>query len=518
MSLPAGDLFESNLMKSKREVLRATAFGNPIAEEERKLLSSYFVETDQWQRVYAGDIDVIFGPKGSGKSAIYALLLGRAADLFQREIVVVAAENPQGSLAFKDIVTDPPTDEQQFRNLWKLYFLILLGDALREYEVTPSISQQVIRPLEEAQLLPKEFSLSGLLSSALSYVRRLFELESVEGGLKIDPETGMPVGLIGKITFREPNAEQRRFGVISVDDLLRKVDQSLEEAHYSIWLLLDRLDVVFAEHPDLERNALRALFRTYLDLRGLANVSLKVFLRTDLWQRITEGGFREASHITRKITISWDEGSLMNLVIRRALHNRAIADFYNVVPEEVLSDAQRQKDLFFRIFPRQVDVGSKKPDTFHWILYRVCDGTQKVAPRELIQLLSAARDVELKSLEVGGQEASDENLFHNVSLKDALPVVSQTRFDQTLCAEFPYLKEAMLALRGEKTRQTLASLAATWRIEESEALSLANQLVEVGFFESTGTKDQPEFWVPFLYRSALNLVQGTADDPDLRMG
>jgi len=44
----------------KREVLQATTFGKPTAEEEGNLLSAYFVETDQWQSIYAGDIDVVY--------------------------------------------------------------------------------------------------------------------------------------------------------------------------------------------------------------------------------------------------------------------------------------------------------------------------------------------------------------------------------------------------------------------------------------------------------------------------
>jgi ABC-type arginine transport system ATPase subunit len=144
--------------KSKKEILQETAFGNPVAEQERKLLSSYFVETEQWRQVFAGDIDIVYGPKGSGKSALYSLLLGREADLLQRSIVVVAAENPQESLAFKDIVADPPADENQFRGLWKLYFLVLLGTALRHYELSPHIAKDVIRPLEEASRRARSWS------------------------------------------------------------------------------------------------------------------------------------------------------------------------------------------------------------------------------------------------------------------------------------------------------------------------------------------------------------------------
>jgi hypothetical protein len=34
--------------------------------------------------------------------------------------------------------------------------------------------------------------------------------------------------------------------------------------------------------------------------------------------------------------------------------------------------------------------------------------------------------------------------------------------------------------------------------------------VDIGFFELRGTKQEPVYWVPFLYRDALNLVQGEA--------
>ena len=43
------------------------------------------------------------------------------------------------------------------------------------------------------------------------------------------------------------------------------------------------------------------------------------------------------------------------------------------------------------------------------------------------------------------------------------------------------------------------------------ALATANDLADVGFFERRGTRDAPSFWVPFLYRDALNMVQGSAE-------
>jgi hypothetical protein len=60
-------------------------------------------------------------------------------------------------------------------------------------------------------------------------------------------------------------------------------------------------------------------------------------------------------------------------------------------------------------------------------------------------------------------------------------------------------------VRGAKTNHTPASLTAIWAVTQAEAKSVAEQLVEVGFFEARGS----EYWVPFLYRNALELVQDT---------
>ena len=133
----------------------------------------------------------------------------------------------------------------------------------------------VVQPLREAGLLGKDNSRRGFLRSALDYARRLTRAESIEGGLKIDPNTGLPVGVTGKITLREPAAEHREKGFVSADRLLQVMDAALAEAGLAVWICLDRLDVAFPENDALEGNALRALFRVYLDTRALARFSLK---------------------------------------------------------------------------------------------------------------------------------------------------------------------------------------------------------------------------------------------------
>jgi hypothetical protein len=171
------------------------------------------------------------------------------------------------------------------------------------------------------------------------------------------------------------------------------------------------LDVAFAETHELERNALRALFRVYRDLAEHEAIKLKIFLRSGIWSRITEGGFREASHITKFVVLDWSQASLLNLVIRRMISNPALVQALNIDREKILSDFNAQKELFYRVFPLQVDQGSRKPSTLDWMISRCADGAKKTAPRELIHLLTSLREKEVSRLERGESPAPGEQLF-----------------------------------------------------------------------------------------------------------
>jgi hypothetical protein len=495
----------------KQDILRAVTFGQRVAEEETDVLGTYFVETDGWERLFRGDIDVVYGAKGAGKSALYALLLSRTNELFDRNVLLVAAENPRGGPAFRDLLTDPPTSEREFVGLWKLYFASLLQAALQEYGINNEWSNRLKEALAREGLIKGSLSLASLLHGIRTYVRRAMNPQAVQGGIEIDPLTQAPKSFNGKIIFAEPGGAAADPELKSVDELLKFAGDSLSAAGLSAWILLDRLDVAFAEDTRLEANALRALFRVYLDLMAFSSIQLKIFLRTDIWARITSEGFREASHITRHITISWNRSSLLNLMVRRAIHNESIREAYGVTDELPRLPAQEQEVFFKRMCPDQVDVGPNKPSTVDWLLSRTRDGTQLNAPRELIHFLNCLREVQIKRLELGESEPEGQQLFVRASFKEALPEVSKVRLEQTLYAEYPEWKTWLEKLRGEKTLHTPDTLAAIWDVSPAEASSKASELSAIGFFEVRGEKHSPSFWVPFLYRDALGLIQGTAE-------
>src|SRR5262245_47542402 len=126
----AGEYKVGEIIVGILTVLRDVRFGERVAEDEVDRLASYFVETDHWRRLFSDQVDIVYGPKGAGKSALYSLLVAKKSDLFDRGILLAPAENPRGAPAFKDLVIDPPISEREFISLWKLYLACIVSGAL----------------------------------------------------------------------------------------------------------------------------------------------------------------------------------------------------------------------------------------------------------------------------------------------------------------------------------------------------------------------------------------------------
>ena len=187
-------------MANTQKALLVANFGSRIAEDDTQL-NTYFVETEQWRKILNGDIDIVFGAKGAGKSALYSLLVAQKEVLrLGRRTMFLAAENPRGAPAFRDLTTAPTISEDAFRSLWKLYFITIASNYLRfcitANKINNKTASEVFKILEDNNLLPPNVNLKTRLKSALEYIRK--HLPSLEGGIT-DPSTGIRVD--GKITF-----------------------------------------------------------------------------------------------------------------------------------------------------------------------------------------------------------------------------------------------------------------------------------------------------------------------------
>ncbi|MGH5366714.1 P-loop ATPase, Sll1717 family [Citrobacter freundii] len=494
-------------MVTKRDILGQIKVGHRVAEDEIKELENYFVKTSQWTKLSNGDIDVIYGAKGTGKSALYSLLIKKGDKFNGKGILTIPAENPLGASAFQSLIDENMDDEVNLTYIWKLYIIQLICTELRKHGLKGDITDKLVLSLEEAKLLPKSYTLSSLFARAKAFVQSFSEKETseVEYTIGLDSDSGMPVAT--RRAKYNPADPMSKLTGVPVDDLLSYANNGLRDSDVTIWLLFDRLDVSFSSSPALERSALRALFRVYSDLKPLDNIKAKIFVRRDIWERITEGGFREASHIIKTDLINWDRDGLLNLIVNRLVNNQILTTYLSIDKQETIEQIEKQKNVLDRIFPNKVDTG-KNPDSFDWIISRVQDGSKQTAPRELIHMLECMIANQLKKLEQGKPEPENEMLFERNIFKESLKTVSKVRYEQTFCAEYPDLKNYTELLKGEKSEQSIDSLSKIWNTTIDDATNIADKLVASGFFELRSDKGKASYWVPFLYRDALELIRG----------
>lgn len=446
-----------------------------------------------------GSTDIVYGSKGSGKSAIYNLLLSSDNSLFDRRILVTPGENPQGAPAFATF-NEQGRGEKNLLQIWKLYILSICAHQMRLYNLTStSAAKKLIDVLASTDLIPADFSLIRTLRRAFDYIKRL----SFEPKLSLDPNTGVPNAISAKISLGEPSSAAANAGFISIESLFELLQDALRQENLSIWILLDRLDVAFANEPEIEQEALRALFRCYRDMSAYRNIKLKIFLRSDIWGRITSQGMREASHIEKTLTLEWTPESPMNLVLKRILVNGAICSFLQIDQRNVLADFAKQNEILERIFPKTMVTSRNATGTFKWILDRLSDSTGKTTPREVIHLLNEMRNLQLMKFQIGTKLSIDDGcLFSRAAIRDACFPVSKTRLEQTIYAEHPEFKPLIERLRQRQSRYRLIDLRNIWRLSETETLEKIERLEEIGFLGKTG---RVEWRIPFLYRPGLEL-------------
>jgi len=469
--------------------------GSRVAEQETEGLKTYFQETQLWHSILNEKTDIIFGCKGSGKSALYTNLPNKEYDLLEKNVHLLLAENPRGTIAFKDLSTTPPSTEFEFKSIWKLYFIVLISQKLSEEHYSDENFNHVVEKLQDSDLLPRRLSFTSIVKMVRDYIRRINP--TFEPNVGLDQYSGM-VNKVGvKISLLEPSTKESDKGIVSLDHLLELLNRSLKQKKEKVWLSIDRLDAIFQDNFDLEATALRTLFQVYLDLQQYENLRLIIFLRDDIWNRIIEGGFREASHLIKTDTIRWDKNSLFNLLMSRIINNSEIVAFFGLNSKS----PNLREDLFKRIFPSK---NRENTDfNFEWIITRIKDAFDNATPRELIQLVEVAIKTEIRSISETRSQTS--SLLTIEALLEGVRETSKTKVE-TLISEYPTLKTYILRLKGKKPRLKFEELKDIWDVGKKDAVIITNNLVKIGFFKNESDNDEYNIlFIPTIFRPYLRI-------------
>jgi hypothetical protein len=480
-----------------KDLLQLVSFGTSVAEFDKDL-EQYFVETETFRAVIADKGDVISGDKGTGKTAIYRILKKNYRSYQELEsIEIVDAFNPTGDPIFQRLTKGPDLNEDQYRTFWKAYIFSLVGNWLID-KYGHNYNQPITtlkNNLDYLGLSTSDVSPETIFGNLHSLMIKLTKPESAEVGLSVT-ETGMPI-ITPKIEF---GPDRNRGDQIYNGDFLSVLDSAIYSVDLTCWVLFDRLDEAFSGRQDVEVPALRALMRTYLDLSAFNSIRLKLFIRRDLFKKITDGGFVNLTHINaRRIDIVWDEEDLVDMVARRVTQNQGLAGMMNA--------SGGSQGVFSILLPPQIDIGGKKPNTQNWIMGRIRDGNNNKPPRNIIDLLNKARDSQIRK-EQRSQRDVDPcvgPIIEAEAMKRAFTQLSEQRVQDTLLAEANDLAATIQKFRDGKSEHNPETLRDTIG-DNSLFTATVKSLVDIGFLEEFGQNHK----IPMLHRDGLRIKQGKA--------
>ena len=481
-------------------LLRDLRMGADDAESDVEL-DQYFVGTSAFMDVLADTSDVILGPKGSGKSAM-ARRLARANTEY-RELAttdVVPAFNLVGSGLFQRLAREvPEVDEAYFRVMWTAYIASLVGNhVVATYG--PNVGVTSLREdLDAAGVLDVNDRPGSVWSRIVELMKRMLP-KRIAGGVKLD-DSGNPM-VTGSVEFQAAGREPPpgiSLQTTDWDRLLKSSMTILERAGRRCWVIFDRLDEAFVENRAVECPALRALLRAHMDINGRGDtvVRSKLFLRTDLLNRITQDeGFVNLTHLRRQ-KIRWDTPTIVDLIARRVAESTVITKALGF--DSQLTSAPARRRLCAALLP------PVKPDGVTWVVNRTTDSSGVPNPRNVITMLRFARSAQLAICDRNDPDLEVQGtLMTTRAMEEAWREVSEARLEDTIYSEFPQLRRTVERLRGRSFRYAPTELARALSLrQDSKAFrEVVEDLKYGGLLREARASG---YSVPLLYRPGLGL-------------
>lgn len=494
-------------MIDKPNLLRELELGSVVAEQDN-LLSRCFVKHPVLSELVNDRKDIVLGAKGAGKSALWKEL----RDSQQRysainDVHFHLITNPSGDPEFRDVLAAIESENfpepDDLRVAWRLYFLsqfwraakpLISSSSQQNWNYT-SIGEEIDRyGIDNDQ--PSDLKMS--FAYALAKARAL-------KNLKINWKQGFEL---------EFNETQLRAGgtvlAIPFNRIVELIDKALKDEGKRVWLILDRLDEIVLGDEERENIVLKGLLLAFRDVSDFRNARVKIFLRDDVYNRVTSiGHFPALTHVRSKSSapIKWELEDLLHLLIRRLTANESILNILNVGNDEIQT-AQQRREVYYKLFPEKVDKG-RAAEGFKWIVDRITDGNGVATPRDLLSVIDAARQFQIEQLERDFLTLPGSHIFTEDTLRRSVRKVAKDNLETRIFAEYPDLRQPILSFEGGKADHNDDTLK---EILGDPYSTLLQRLQRVGFLYRRTRKGVQVWTIPFFYSFALDVTRGAAFD------
>ena len=503
----------THINKTLVDLLQNLDLGSSVAESDT-LLEIAKIETSAFTDLLYDRVDLIPGTKGSGKSSLFRMCVDFIPKVLleQRKVVIAHGVESPGDPVFH--VFTPQFEkltENEFVSFWCIYLVSLAHEQFikePQFESFLEEAQSEVRNFKSAceRARIPEIKAKKSLQSILQW--SLNALASWRPKVKGNISGEFELDLLGNKsdTITNQLEEQADMPPKYINEISQSLEAILKKSDLSLWLMVDRLDEIFPRRSEVERRALRGLLRATRYFTP-SNIRVKIFLRDDMLEEIVSGGegFTGLTHITARQadTLRWTQEQIQTLIVKRFFADKNLLEYLDVDREKIDASAQYQTSCFNKIFPPTVHKGSRQSPTIRWICNRCSDGRGVVTPRDVLDLLISAKKKQQDTC-MANPDGESEWIIDSSSIQYGFGELSKRKRDTYLKAEFPHLWNNMEKFMGGKTEYSKSAikklLGVKWEI-------ITKDLVSVGFL-SKSKKDM--FSIPFLYRHAMNLTQGSA--------
>jgi hypothetical protein len=300
----------------EQSILEKITFGASAAENEFTNLSGYYLDTDQFQRALRGEVRLVVGRKGSGKTAIFAQVRDRTRRNRQNIVVDLRPDGYQ-LLKFKEMVLrylGQGALEHTVTAFWEYLLLLEICYKLLEKDRLPHTrDRRLLEPyrrlasLYDSDEYVTEGDFSERLSSLLQHITDDYQS-------KYGDETNRTLTQqeITELLYRHDVNKLRE----QIVEYLRLKDM--------LFLLFDNLDKGWPTHglTTTDIVILRALLEATRKLerqlqRRDVRCSTLAFLRNDVYELLvseTPDRGKEG-----RAALDWSDADLLRELIRRRL-------------------------------------------------------------------------------------------------------------------------------------------------------------------------------------------------------
>ncbi len=313
-------------------LLQSLRVGDPTAENEMATLGDYYLQTDQYSRTLNGDVNLVLGRKGSGKTALFI----QARDRIRSDK--------------RNIVVDLKPEGYQLLKL-KEDILSYLGDGARQHLITAFWEYMLL--LEVAyKLLEKD-------RSTYKHNHEIYELyldlqnaysvenASVEGDFS---ERLMTLSQRIAENYQERYGERREQRLLAeqvselvyahdIKELENRISAYLERKE-SVWVLFDNLDKGWSTQgiDVIDAIALRCLIDAGRKLerdmqKGGHEFHCIIFIRNDVYEHLMEHSADYGKEM--RAVLDWTEPDLLREMLRLRLVSGLDVENHSMTFEQI---------------------------------------------------------------------------------------------------------------------------------------------------------------------------------------